>query len=95
MSTALFPLAEEAGGIDYAATTFLIVCASLVLLMTTPGLALFYGGLTRSKSILNMMMMSFGAMGVVGIVYVLWGYSMSFGTEDIGGVIGEGGKVLV
>jgi Amt family ammonium transporter len=87
MSTALFPLAEEAGGIDYAATTFLIVCASLVLLMTTPGLALFYGGLTRSKSILNMMMMSFGAMGVVGIVYVLWGYSMSFGTEDIGGII--------
>jgi ammonium transporter, Amt family len=87
MSTALFPLAEEAGGIDYAATTFLIVCASLVLLMTTPGLALFYGGLTRSKSILNMMMMSFGAMGVVGIVYVLWGYSMSFGTEDLGGII--------
>jgi len=87
MSTALFPLADEVGGIDYAATTFLIVCASLVLLMTTPGLALFYGGLTRSKSILNMMMMSFSAMGVVGIVYVLWGYSMSFGTEDIGGFI--------
>jgi ammonium transporter, Amt family len=87
MSTALFPLAEEAGGIDFAATTFLLVCASLVLLMTIPGLALFYGGLTRSKSILNMMMMSFGAMGVVGIVYVLWGYSMSFGTEDIGGII--------
>jgi Amt family ammonium transporter len=87
MSTALIPLADEVGGIDFAATTFVIVCASLVLLMTTPGLALFYGGLTRSKSILNMMMMSFGAMGVVGIVYVLWGYSMSFGTEDIGGVI--------
>jgi Amt family ammonium transporter len=86
MSTALIPLADGAETIDYASTGFLIVCASLVLLMTTPGLALFYGGLTRSKSILNMMMMSFGAMGIVGIVYVLWGYSMSFGTEDIGGI---------
>jgi Amt family ammonium transporter len=87
MSTALIPLADGAETIDYASTGFLILCASLVLLMTTPGLALFYGGLTRSKSILNMMMMSFGAMGVVGIVYVLWGYSMSFGTENLGGVI--------
>ncbi|MCA0178066.1 MAG: ammonium transporter [Actinobacteria bacterium] len=73
--------------IDYASTGFLIVCASLVLLMTTPGLALFYGGMTRAKSVLNMMMMSFGAMGVVGILYVLYGYSMSFGPSDIGGLI--------
>ena len=87
MSTSLFPLADAAETVDYASTGFLILCASLVLLMTTPGLALFYGGLTRSKSVLNMMMMSFGSMGVVGIVYVLWGYSMSFGTEDVAGII--------
>ena len=81
------PFAEAADQIDYASTAFVILCASLVLLMTTPGLALFYGGMTRTKSILNMMMMSFGAMGVVGIIYVLYGYSMSFGSENIAGII--------
>jgi Amt family ammonium transporter len=60
---------------------FMIVATLLVLMMTTPALALFYGGMTRSKSVLNMMMMSFVAMGVVGIVYVLWGWSMSFGGD--------------
>ena len=58
---------------------FMLVATLLVLMMTTPALALFYGGMTRSKSVLNMMMMSYVAMGVVGIVYVLWGWSMSFG----------------
>ncbi|WP_343061417.1 ammonium transporter [Nocardioides luti] len=57
---------------------FMIVATLLVLMMTTPGLALFYGGMTRSKSVLNMMMMSYITMGIVGIVYVLWGWSMSF-----------------
>ena len=60
-----------------------LIAASLVLMMTTPALALFYGGMSRSKSVLNMMMMSFSAVGIVGIVYVLWGWSMSYGTEDV------------
>jgi Amt family ammonium transporter len=59
---------------------WMLVASSLVLMMTTPALALFYGGMSRSKSVLNMMMMSFSAMGVVGIVYVLWGWSMSYST---------------
>lgn len=71
--------------VDYAATAFVLVCASLVLLMT-PALALFYGGMTRAKSILNMLMMSLGALAVVGVLYVLFGYSMSFGPNDIAGV---------
>ena len=58
--------------------TWMLVSSSLVLLMTAPGLALFYGGMSRSKSVLNMMMMSFSALGVVGIVYALWGWSMSY-----------------
>jgi Amt family ammonium transporter len=87
MSTPLMPLADATATIDYAATTFVILCASLVLLMTVPALALFYGGMTRSKSVLNMMMMSFGAAGLVGVLYVLYGYSMSFGTENIAGII--------
>lgn len=85
MSPAITPLAATPPAIDTSATAFMIICAALVLLMT-PGLALFYGGMTRAKSVLNMMMMSFGAMGVAGVVYVLWGYSMSFGGADIAGI---------
>ncbi|GMA31828.1 ammonium transporter [Litorihabitans aurantiacus] len=73
--------------LDSGLTAWMLTSASLVLLMT-PGLALFYGGMTRSKSVLNMMMMSFGAMGVVGVVYVLWGWSMSYG-ESVGGFFGN------
>ena len=68
-------------------TAWMLASASLVLLMT-PGLAFFYGGMVRGKSVLNIMMMSFGALGVVGIIYMLWGYSMSFGT-DVGGLFGN------
>ncbi|WP_300680170.1 ammonium transporter [Nocardioides sp.] len=59
---------------------WMIMATALVLMMTTPALALFYGGMTRSKSVLNMMMMSYLSMGVIGLVYVLWGWSESFGT---------------
>ena len=86
MTIATLPMAETPT-IDYAATAFVLLCASLVLFMTVPGLALFYGGMSRAKSVLNMMMMSFGAAGVVGLIYVLYGYSMSFGSENLGGII--------
>ena len=62
--------------------TWMLVSSGLVLMMTTPALALFYGGMSRSKSVLNMMMMSFSALGVVGIVYALWGWSMSYSSLD-------------
>ncbi|KAA8746775.1 ammonium transporter [Corynebacterium tuscaniense] len=64
---------------------WMLISASLVLLMT-PGLAFFYGGMTSRRSVLNMMMMSFTAMGVVSILYVLWGWSMSYGSQSIGGI---------
>jgi Amt family ammonium transporter len=67
---------------------WMLVSASLVLLMT-PGLALFYGGMARASSVLNMMLMSFGAIGVVGIVYVLYGFSMAFGTRDLAGIVAD------
>lgn len=72
--------------LDTGNTAWMLMAASLVLFMTIPGLALFYGGLGRSKGVLNMMMMSFGSFGLIGILYVLYGYSMSFGTKDIGGL---------
>jgi Amt family ammonium transporter len=73
--------------LDTGATAWMLTSASLVLLMT-PGLALFYGGMVRGKSVLNMMMMSFGAIAVTGVVYVLWGWSMSYGA-DVAGIVGN------
>jgi len=72
---------------------WMLVSSSLVLMMTTPALALFYGGMSRSKSVLNMMMMSFSAMAVVGIVYMLWGWSMSYSTT-IPDAAGNAGKEI-
>ncbi|PJJ56386.1 Amt family ammonium transporter [Mumia flava] len=68
---------------DTGHAAWLLTSASLVLLMT-PALALFYGGMSRTKSILNMMMMSFSALGIVMVVYVLWGWSMSY-SSTVGG----------
>lgn len=73
--------------INGADTAWLLISASLVLFMT-PGLALFYGGMVRAKSALNMIMMSFSAMAVTTIIWVLYGYSISFG-KDISGIIGD------
>jgi len=64
-------------------TAWLLVSAALVFLMI-PGLALFYGGMVRSKSVLNMIMMVIGALFVVGILWVFFGYSMAFGTSQSG-----------
>ncbi|MCF8105224.1 MAG: ammonium transporter [Desulfohalobiaceae bacterium] len=69
-----------------ADTVFIIIAAALVMFMT-PGLALFYGGLTRSKNVLGTIMQSFIALSLVTLVWILWGYSLAFGT-DIGGLIG-------
>jgi ammonium transporter, Amt family len=73
--------------LDSGNTAWMLMASGLVLLMT-PGLAFFYGGMVRGKAVLNMMMMSFGAMGVVGLTWVLWGYSSVFGS-DLGKFIGN------
>lgn len=70
-------------GLSAGDTAWVLTSAALVLFMT-PGLAFFYGGLSRQKSVLNMMMMSFGSLGVVSVIYVLWGYSMSFASAHTG-----------
>ncbi|MGY1455096.1 ammonium transporter [Streptomyces sp. SS8] len=70
-----------------ADTAFVLISAALVMLMT-PGLALFYGGMVRVKSALNMLMMSFISLGIVSVLWVLYGYSLAFGT-DTGGLIGS------
>ncbi|MGZ4669877.1 MAG: ammonium transporter [Blastococcus sp.] len=72
-------------------TAWVLACAALVLLMT-PGLALFYGGMVRAKSVLNMMMMSFGALALVAVLWVLVGYSLAFGDDVGGGLLGNPGQ---
>ncbi|MBI5571003.1 MAG: ammonium transporter [Desulfomonile tiedjei] len=69
-----------------ADTAFVMACSALVLLMT-PGLAIFYGGLTRSKNVLSTMMHSFFLMGLASVLWLVYVYSLSFGT-DVAGVIG-------
>ncbi len=70
-----------------ADTAFMLIAAALVLLMT-PGLAFFYGGFVRSRNILNTLMMSFVLMALVGVTWILWGYSLAFapGLPFIGGL---------
>lgn len=68
---------------DQGNTAFILIAAALVLLMT-PGLAFFYGGLVKAKSVISMMMMSFGAMGLMGVLWVLYGYSIAFPTTAEG-----------
>ncbi|MBI4181135.1 MAG: ammonium transporter, partial [Chloroflexi bacterium] len=67
-------------------TAWMLVSSALVMLMT-PGLALFYGGMVRRKNVLSTMMMSFAMLGLVAILWVLYGYSLSFG-PDKAGIIG-------
>ena len=69
-------------------TAWILTLAAFVLLMT-PGLALFYGGMVRSKSVLNMMMMSFGALALISVLWVLYGYSMAFGNDVGAGLLGN------
>lgn len=77
--------------IDSGDTAWVITASALVLMMTLPGLALFYGGLVRSKNVLNVFMQCFLAAGVVGVLWVLVGYSLAFGTG--GAFIGDLSKV--
>ena len=73
--------------IDSGDTAWVLVASALVLLMT-PGLALFYGGLARGKNVASTMMYSFATIGIVGVVWVLWGYSLAFG-PSVGGFVGD------
>lgn len=75
------------GAPDSGDTAWMLASAALVLLMT-PGLAFFYGGMVRARGVLNMIMMSVSAMGVVTVLWVLYGYSVAFG-EDKYGLFGD------
>ncbi|MCL5062538.1 MAG: ammonia channel protein, partial [Nitrospirae bacterium] len=72
----------------------MIVATALVMLMTIPGLALFYGGLSKRKDTLNTIAMSFVTFCIVSVLWVIYGYTFAFGT-DISGIIGSPAKLLL
>jgi Amt family ammonium transporter len=75
---------------NHEASLFLILCSALVLFMT-PGLAFFYGGLVRASSVVSMMMMSFGSLGLIGVLWVVFGYAISFSNGGVGQFFGLDG----
>jgi Amt family ammonium transporter len=79
--------ATESAVIDSGTTAWMLTATALVLLMV-PGLAMFYGGLVRTKNVLGTMMHSFVAMAVIGVLWAVCGYSLAFGKNILGGVIG-------
>jgi ammonium transporter, Amt family len=79
--------ASEGSDIDSGTTAWMLVSTALVLLMV-PGLAMFYGGLVRTKNVLTTMMHSFVAMAVIGVLWAVCGYSLAFGKNILGGFIG-------
>jgi len=81
------PAAPAPAKIDSGDTAWVLVSSALVLLMTAPGLALFYGGMVRQKNALATLMQSFIILAVISLQWVLWGYSLAFG-PDKGGIIG-------
>jgi len=83
--------AEGAAAIDTGDTAWVLTASALVLMMTLPGLALFYGGLVRAKNVLNVLMQCFLSAGIVGMLWILVGYSLAFGTG--GAFIGDLSKV--
>jgi Amt family ammonium transporter len=92
--TVLFParaLADEAAAaapkFDTGDTAWMLTSSALVLMMTIPGLALFYGGLVRPKNVLSTLMHSFFCAALISVTWVLFGYSLAFG-PDVGGIVG-------
>ncbi len=89
--TAILLLAGRAfagDGLDSGDTAWMIVATAMVMLMTPAGLALFYGGMSRSKNLLNTFAMTFVAYCLGAVVWVMWGYTLAFG-PDVAGVVGS------
>jgi len=77
---------------DTGNTGFLIICTALVLMMT-PALAFFYGGLVRAKSVISMMMLSFGSMALIGVMWIIYGYAITFAAPGNPGYVGIPGII--
>src|SRR6187431_1279123 len=92
-SAAVFAAEEAPPAIDTGDTAWVIAASALVLMMTLPGLALFYGGLVRAKNILNVLMQCMLSAGIVGVLWIVVGYSLAFGTGNAW--VGDFSKVML
>jgi ammonium transporter, Amt family len=88
------PAPPPAAKLDSGDTAWMIVATALVMLMTLPGLALFYGGIAKSKDTLNVIAMSFVTFCIVSVLWVVYGYTFAFGT-DVHGIIGNAQKFMM
>jgi Amt family ammonium transporter len=88
------PAPSPAAKIDTGDTAWMIVATALVMLMTLPGLALFYGGLAKRKDMLNVMAMSFATYCIVSVLWIAYGYTFAFG-NDVRGIIGDAAKFML
>jgi len=84
----------QAPKLDTGDTAWMLTATALVMLMSLPGLAIFYGGLAKAKDTLNTIAMVFTAYAIASVVWVVYGYTLAFGT-DIGGVIGSPAKLFL
>jgi len=91
---AAVPSPAPAPKIDTGDTAWMIVATALVMLMSVPGLALFYGGLAKTKDALNTMAMTFVTFCLVSVLWVIYGYTFAFG-DDVRGIIGSASKLLL
>src|SRR5215468_8070810 len=78
---------QDPAAVDSGTTAWMLTSTALVLLMV-PGLAMFYGGLVRTKNVLGTMMHAFAAMAIIGVLWVVCGYGMAFGPNALGGWTG-------
>jgi Amt family ammonium transporter len=85
---------EQAPKLDTGDTAWMLTATALVMLMSLPGLAIFYGGLAKAKDTLNTIAMVFTAYAIASVVWVVYGYSLAFST-DIGGIIGSPEKLFL
>ncbi len=76
-------------------TAWMLISTALVMLMTIPGVALFYGGLTKKENVLNTMFLSLIAFAITSIIWVLYGYQFAFGSDTLMGLIGNPTNLLM
>lgn len=76
------PVLAQEDALDTGNNAWMLVCSALVLFMTAPGLAMFYGGLVRKKNVVGVMMQCIFLMGLMTVIWALWGYSLSFGGDN-------------
>ena len=91
---ATFALGADPGVVDTGTTAWMFISTALVLLMV-PGLAMFYGGLVRTKNVLGTMMHSFVSISIIGVLWVVCGYSLTFGKSILGGYLGWNGDYFL